>query len=159
MKRKKSIVLLFIIFFPFLIMTLSFVFPIKIAVRNIPTDDKRDFLIITGYYPGKGWDILGDSNGMFDEPIYRPLVIEGVNPSEIISRTLMNSHFIIYGTFMSPEYLIENHNFTSEDNAIGIVSTDWDIAGEVLSVYDYRTRVFKRFITIYDLIWVDRLFR
>ena len=55
-----------IVLLPIFLICLSLIFPIKVTLKNIPNNDGRDFLIITGYYHGKGWDIIGDNTGLFE---------------------------------------------------------------------------------------------
>ena len=160
MKVRKIVKIMLIVFSPLIALFISFVFPVKFTLKDVPYNDERDFLVIWFNTNLNQWLLLGDKNEMNTIDTMGKdisVIIEGANPREEASMDLWlwGTLFIVYGEILSEEYIAENYDFNTDRELRVIRSTKWNILGEIRTRNSFRRLFSKRYLTVYDLRWFD----
>jgi len=139
---------------PFILLFITFIFPVKFTIRLLPVEDDSKFYIIRFVSdPTNSWILIGDNTGLYDRiaPKDFRVYLEGSqNPQEIVSGDLYlwdaHTHFIVWGE-LTPD--------TVNAMAGTIYCTRWEIYGIINSRRPFRNRLPKNYLTIWDYRWFD----
>jgi len=140
------------------LLSVSFVFPVKFCLRSYPDGD-APFCVVR--YDGmKNWWILaGDETGLYDWNTVsdQPVGIVGKNFEDVISGDLylwdMPTYFVLWGDVTVKEEYDDNHNVVSRQYTVDC--TDWDVLERVHSRNEFRMNFSSRYLTVYDYKWFD----
>jgi hypothetical protein len=152
MQRKKREVVIIAGVGLFAILIVLFFLPIKFAINlDDFTKDKGEYYICEQQsVTGPNWRIIGNNSGSFDESDYVSVIIEGVDPQNILNESLQidsPNRYVVYGAIES------EGDFHGETFPV-ITSSSFDMVYPIERGASLRFFVPNNYLTLLDYKWI-----
>lgn len=157
-KKEKALILISI---PIILFWISIFFPVKFCLKDYPTEADGEFYVVRYDSTKNWWILVGDKDGLQDWSTVPDNAVEftGKDFTKEISESLYNNYlpnyFIVWGHAEIVESVDEVNGESIVQRSFTVKCKKWDLLEEVKTESELRNKLSNKYLTVYDLKWID----